>query len=291
MSETLTNDRGEVLRPVRLALKGQEVMGVTFSPGADGVAASVMVDNTDTAPANIAASMKRALRDFQTGLCPHDGEIAIVGSGPSVADHVEEIREHKARGRPVMAIKGAHDWLIERGITPDLWVCMDSQEKIVSGIQKKSADVCYLVASKCAPNVFDWLADQQVVRWNAFMGFEDSTFNNGELLVGGGSTSGLRGITLAWLMGFRRVTLYGFDSCMRDGVLRANGEKPTQWTRTIQAGVTGPSRHVDAPMLNQAAEFQAMTFEVMADLKVRVVGDGLLADIMAERKRLGFIDW
>jgi uncharacterized Rossmann fold enzyme len=239
----------------------------------------------------IASANARNLRSFKPALVKHDGHMVIVGSGPSVADHIDEIRRERELGRPIMAIKGAHDWLIDRGITPDLWVSMDSQV-ILKHIQKKSKETCYLVAGKAHPEIFDWLSDQQVVLWNAWMGQgEEKLFAPESCMVGGGTTSGLRGITLAWLMGFRRVILYGFDSCLKDGAKRVDGSKPIDWTIPIRVGVEGKERLCDSSMASQANEFQALTFDAMPDIKVKVVGDGLLADIMAERQRLGFIDW
>lgn len=246
----------------------------------------------EQARANIVSACTRGLREFMPAIVKHDGHMVIVGSGPSVADHVEEIRDEQAQGRPVMAIKGAHDWLRSRGITPDVWVSMDSQVSILKHLLMKSESTCYLVASKVPGEVFDHLRDQQVVLWHAWMGQgEEALFPEGSCMVGGGSTSGLRGITLAWLMGFRRVILYGFDSCLKDGAKRVDGSKPIDWTIPIQAGIHGTQRICDSSMASQANEFQLMTFAVMEDLKVKVVGDGLIADIMEERKRLGFIDW
>lgn len=240
----------------------------------------------------IEAANARDLRGFFPSLVGHDGTMVIVGSGPSVADHVDEIRAEQALGRPVMAIKGAHDWLIERGITPDLWVSMDSQEANVKHIQNKSHATCYLVASKVPPNVFDWLSDQQVIVWQAWMGQgEEDLFPKGSCMVGGGTTSGLRGITIAWLMGFRRVILFGFDSCLKAGAKRVDGSKPIDWLIPIQVGLGGEMRMCDSSMASQANEFQMMTLDIMPGLKVKVVGDGLIADIMVERKRLGFNDW
>lgn len=287
------NLRGQEVRKVSLVVNEQGDGGLKVEAGCGvGEVRSRLKDNTDGTDEYIQASIARGLPAFQPSLVKHDGHMVIVGSGPSVADHVEEIRAEQALGRPIMAIKGAHDWLIDRGIIPDLWVSMDSQDKIVDGVRRKSMLTCYLCASKVSPVVFDWLQGAQVVVWHAWMGTDDTAkFPQGAHLVGGGSTSGLRGITLAWLMGFRRVILYGFDSCLKNGAKRVNGDKPDQWCMPIQAGLGGPMRVCDASMASQATEFQAVTFFVMPDLKVKVVGDGLFADIMAERERLGLVDW
>ena len=259
-----------------------------------GFTKAKLEDNTpdDQTAEYVKLALARGLPEFRPALCRHDGTMVIVGSGPSVANHVEGIRAGKARGRPVMAIKGAHDWLIERDITPDLWVSMDSQDSIVEGVRRKSKEVGYLVASKVSPVVFDWLADQQVTLWHGWFGRgEEKLYPEGANMIGGGSTSGLRGITLAFLMGFRRVMLFGFDSCLAGKVKRVDGSKASGFWTTMRAGIEGPERICDFSMASQAAEFQAMTLDIMPGLKVKVVGDGLIADIMAERARLGFNDW
>lgn len=283
------------LRRLSLVVEDNGDAGMKLGAGAGaGESVSKLEDLVPDQQArdNIMSAVARNLRGFLPSLVKHDGHMVIVGSGPSVADHVEDIRAEQALGRPVMAIKGAHDWLIDRGITPDLWVSMDSQVSILKYLQKKSSSTCYLAASKVPPEVLDWLSDQQVIVWHAWMGQgEEELFPGGSCMVGGGSTSGLRGITIAWLMGFRRVILYGFDSCLKDGIKKAGGEKPIDWTIPIRAGINGQERICDSSMASQANEFQLMTFAVMPDLKVKVVGDGLLADIMVERQRLGFIDW
>ena len=242
--------------------------------------------------ANMVSALARDLADFTPSLVVHDGTMIVVGSGPSVADYANEIREHRKAGRPIMAIKGAHEWLLEQGITPDLAVSMDSQARSLRFFKSKRKEVCYLLSTKVHPVVFDHLSDCQIVRWNAWMGDEsDKLAPEGACLVGGGSTSGLRGITLAWLLGFRRVILYGFDSCLKGSQMRVDGSEKQQWTMPLQAGPEGPMRQCDAALASQALEFQAMTFDVLTGMKIKVVGDGLIADIMADRARLGCNDW
>ena len=58
----------------------------------------------------------------------------------------------------------------------------------------------------------------------------------------------------------------------------------------IRVGENGRSFLCNGAMAAQAFEFQSY-FEMMPGIRVRVVGDGLIAEIMAERKRLGLNDW
>jgi uncharacterized Rossmann fold enzyme len=228
---------------------------------------------------------------FAPSLFVHGGTAVIVGSGLSVLDHVEEIRALKDSGHVVIAIKGAHDWLLEHGITPSGWVCMDPQEKIVDCVRHPRKDVCYLVASQAHPSVFDQLKDSQTVMWHAWVNDKYQELIPDALWVGGGSTSGLRALTLMFLQGFRRFILFGFDSCISaDGTKRVDGAKAAEKRFTMRCSKEGRDRWVNGAMAAQAMEFQS-NFEFMPGIRVKVVGDGLLADIMAERVRLGFNDW
>jgi hypothetical protein len=58
----------------------------------------------------------------------HTGPILLVASAPSVKGQLELIKKMKEAGSPIVAIKGAHDWLIENGVTPDYALAIDPQE-------------------------------------------------------------------------------------------------------------------------------------------------------------------
>ena len=66
---------------------------------------------------NIHHALSLGLPEFQPSLCSHDGTFVIVGSGPTVKDHIEEIRE-EYQTRPICAVKGAYDFLVENDIIP-----------------------------------------------------------------------------------------------------------------------------------------------------------------------------
>lgn len=239
--------------------------------------------------ANIELNVKRGLPEFAPAIIRNQSEVHIVGSGPSLGDPevFDELKKAVLQNRPLIAVKDAHDWLIERGIVPDLAVMMDPQAHRVSCVQKKRPEVGYLIASQCHPDVFDWLADCQVVMWHgASDGSEDKLLGEGRLKVTGGSTTGLRAMTLAYLMGFHKFVLYGFDSCMRDGVKRITGAPAPEHLMPIFAGKNPRKFMCNGAMAAQATEFQ-LNWQMMPDAQFRVVGDGLIAAIMEERIKDG----
>ena len=203
---------------------------------------------------------------------------------------VEEIRAHKAAGRPIVAVKAAHDFLCENGITPNLWVNLDPRDR-TSGIQRANDSTVYLVASRCPPVTFDHLKGKKVLVWHSWSeGPEMQAIGAGKLAIGGGTTSGMRAINIGYILGFRKFVLYGYDSCNRaDGVKRFTGEM-TGPTMDVYVGEGAERRKFicNAAMAQQANEFQ-MIYTVMPDITVEAIGPGLIAAILAERRSLDMV--
>lgn len=219
---------------------------------------------------------------------PHHGEAVLCGSAPSIEDHVEDIRRLYNEGHLIMAIKGTHDWLLERGIRPHLALAVDPQEKIAKLYQNPVPDCTYLIASQCHPEVFKALEDVPVVLWHCFTKKAHKYWSNyiqrkkkkkrykNLYFVNGGSTSGLRAITLTWLMGYRKVNLFGFDSCLKsqtDDLLKVTGERNEKNTCVVVVN----DRHFfcDPAMACQGNEFLNQ-IKNTGRLQVRVWGDGFI---------------
>lgn len=238
--------------------------------------------------ANIEKNVQRKVPELVPAIIRNQSEVHIVGSGPSLGDEsvFEELKRAALDNRPLIAVKDAHDWLIERGIVPDLAVLMDPQAHRVSCVQRKRPEVGYLVASQCHGDVFDWLKDCQVIMWHGASDGSEDKYLEGRMKVTGGSTTGLRTMTIAYLLGFRKIVLYGFDSCMRDGVKRVTGAKAPDKLMPIFVGQNPTKFWCNGAMAAQATEFE-LNWTMMPDLRVRVVGGGVLAAIMEERSKLG----
>lgn len=234
--------------------------------------------------ANIVSALKRNLPELTPGLCSHDGHFVIVGSGPSLPHFIDEIKAERELNRPVCAIKGAHDFLCSNGLNPDLFLCVDPRDRR-ENIQLANHDTIYLMASRCDPVMFDHLAGKRVVIWHSFGVIAEGDFYKGRPAIGGGSTSGLRAITVGYVMGYRNFILYGMDSCLAEDRLtkRFTGEK----AGTVFDVIVGDRTfYCNGAMAQQAQEVQDL-MTALPGLHLDIKGDGLLAAIWAERKRLG----
>lgn len=235
---------------------------------------------------HIESSLKRGLPELQPAICSHDGNMVIVGSGPSLFEHLDELKKEQEKGRPICAIKGAHDYLIQNGIYPELFVSLEPRDRR-NNIQLESLDTVYLLASRVCPEVFDHLKGRNVMLWHAAGGDSENQIliREKKHLLMGMSTSGLRAVSVGVFMGFRNFTMYGMDSCNgADGI-----------TKRIDGSLTGQRQDVivggrkficNVAMAKQADDFQWL-YQLFPGIHIDVKGDGLLAAINEERRRQG----
>lgn len=139
-----------------------------------------------------------------------DNSIAIVGLGPSLNDTWEQLRGFKY----IMTCSGAHKFLIERGIIPTWHLAVDPLPRNTSTlIETPHKDVEYLIASTCHQDVLDLLEGYNVKLWHVFSTEEDArrTLPDEEWAVTGGSSAGLRCLTMAGFLGFTDLHVLGLD--------------------------------------------------------------------------------
>ena len=236
---------------------------------------------------NVRSALSRGLPELAPAPCAHDGTFVCVASGWSMPNFIDEIRAERAKGRPIIAVKAAHDFLCENGIEPDVWVNLDPRDR-TSGIQRHNDHTVYMVASRCPPVTFDVLKDRKILLWHSWSDSpEIKAVGPGKLAIGGGTTSGMRAINIGYILGYRKFVLYGYDSCNRaDGIKRFTGEK-TGPTLDVYVGDGVEKRKFvcNAAMAQQANEFQ-MIYAVMSDITVEAKGPGLIAAIIEERRKL-----
>tara|TARA_R110002153_G_scaffold90927_1_gene221721 strand:- start:1600 stop:2562 length:963 start_codon:yes stop_codon:yes gene_type:complete len=245
----------------------------------------------------IKENLKRKLVEFQQAIVPNNGDFCMVGSGPSLEYHLNAIKDCQDQGMPIISIKGAHDWLIERGIIPDICIMLDPQPKILNCIKYRgqwpnSHKGCiYMIASQCDPKIFSALSRQRVVLWHALSNMGEAKILKGRMLVGGGTTTGLRAVNIGYLMGFRRFRMFGFDSCLKDKeskIKRISGEKAT---KVLDVECGKKVFYCNPAMAAQANELQSMITMFDGNIRLKSYGYGLITELLRERRRAKVYDW
>lgn len=251
-------------------------------------ATEAVLPKPDDPRENILSCLSRGLPEFQPALFRHDGTAVLCGSGPSLPSFIEEIRAEREKRRPIFAVKGSHDILCENGIEPDVYVSCESKPRLEC-VQRANNHTLYMLSSRCGPELFDHLAGRKVLVWHGWAP-EDKEKPLPELherhRVGGGTTSGLRAVTLAYLMGFAKFVLYGYDSCLNAKKMKRHYGGPMTDDQIVDRIFNGRRFLCNWAMAMQADEFQEY-YKVLPDITFDVKGAGLIAAIVNERRNRG----
>jgi uncharacterized Rossmann fold enzyme len=263
-----------------------KVGGFTCPPVLDGMNVS-----DDYAYENIRINVNRDLEWF-SGFDRQDKSCVIVGGGPSMKDSLQAIKDHRRRGARIVTVNNALAYLHDRGVTPDAHVMLDAREENVSMVENAPNKVRYFLASQVNPCVFEALEGHNVVLWHCgmhdgerLMGLVKPWFNDGPdqkpvVFVPGGGTVGLRALNLAWLSGYRKIHLYGFDSSYEGDTHHAYSQSLNDNEKTLVVSLKGKEYRCAPWMARQAMEFQ-QNYLALRDQGVKIFahGRGLIPDM------------
>jgi len=232
---------------------------------------------------NVSFSTSLGLPELVMAPCRNGGKFIICGSGPSIQNHLEDIRQDQKDGYPICAIKGTYDFLIDNGIIPDLYVSVEPRYRPIKNPNKRSV---FLLATRCHQDIFKELKDHTIVIWHSWSN-QEAPLCKGRLAIGGGSTSGLRAVNIAYILGFLKIKMYGMDSCLGErGEKRINQDPLPDHIQKTDVVVGDKTFICNMAMAAQAQDFQ-MIYQIMPDITIDVIGGGLLAAIIEERKLKG----
>lgn len=210
----------------------------------------------------------------------NDLAAVIVGGGPSLVNYLDEIRARQENGQKVIALNGAHDFLISHDIIPHACVVVDARPENVRFVANSRSDVHYYLASQCAPEVFDAASAGTRHLFHCLnIGMDELlTKHNRELhLIGGGSTVLLKALALCHVLGYRRFHLYGVDSSYSGDEHHAYPQDINDADKVIDV-LAGGRPFLAAPwMVQQVNEFQELASSLINDgCYMSVGGYGLL---------------
>jgi uncharacterized Rossmann fold enzyme len=224
---------------------------------------------------NVSVNLQRKLPYFHS----RQDTVAIVGGGPSLADHLDDLKTYNT----IWTTNGTHDYLIERGIVPAAHVMLDARKDNVRFVQKPHKDVCYLIAAQCHPEVFDALEGYNVRVWLGWLG--GLRWNTG-VVIGGGATVGLKSIAMAYMAGYRKLALFGFDSSYREDQNHAYPQPLNDGEAMTEVTCAGRKFKCARWMAKQANDFIKQT-QIMEGLQLKVYGDGLIPHIVKQWEEHG----
>jgi len=225
---------------------------------------------------------------------PHEGHAVIVGSGPSARKQLHQILWRRGLGQKVFALNAAAKWLQSEGVEPEYQVILDAREEnrffLAEGPHA-------LLSSQCHPSLFRDANAGNTTLWHAQ---DDETLpavprdKHQFSTVGGGLTVGLSAMCLAYVMGYRKIHLFGYDSSFDSGKTHVLPQIQNRNEDLVTIEFDGKSYDTTIPMAAQAENFPIVRDQLMRlGCIITVDGDGLLPameranslKVMAEQKK------
>lgn len=245
--------------------------------------------------ANIKANLDLGLKEIEPHEIQPDVVVYLLAGGPSLKQHEAEVIEAGRAGVPCVTVNGSYGWLLDRGIRPAAHVQVDAREFNRRFITRH-VDTCkYLVSSQCDNELVKSLPAEQTWLWHSgpsdlvkqtLMEWAEETGERREWYpVYGASTVVSRAVTLLALLGFRKIEIFGWDSCLMDGEHHSY-DQPENDSKDIVTVTVGDRHFRCHPwMVVQANEFPKVVrhiYSQVPDLELSVRGNGLIAAILNE---------
>jgi hypothetical protein len=220
-----------------------------------------------------------------------------VGSGPSLNDTLEELRQLVWEGATLVTLNGAYQWCIEHNLRPQTQIVMDARPSNARFVQPEVPRCNYIVASQCAPEVWDAVAGRpHVWIWHPVVKsaeekptklLDDFYFGNW-IGVGGGTTVATRAMNMLRICGYLRFDLFGIDCCWKDNQHHAlpqpenDGDRRTKQRLTVSVRGSDDVREfsVSAWHCKQLQDFLETLHTNGHLYQLTVHGDGLLAHVI-----------
>lgn len=259
------------------------------------------VVNTD--PETVKEQMRENAKAGLPQLKPHEAqedlEIMLLCGGPSLADYWDEIVEQREAGMPLVTVNGTYNQAVERGLKPSLQFVIDARAFNKRFVEPIVDECKYVVASQCHPELVKAVPADRSFIWQVTV--EDEFIPTVKEIWGkmyedwfpvpGGSTVTLRALCALQMLGFRKIHIYGFDSCMREDEHHAykqaeNDDAPEIDLRVGRGTKFDKIFRCQGWMATQAKEFEQLTKVYFQDMKFNILGDGLIAYLVRTNAEL-----
>jgi hypothetical protein len=237
--------------------------------------------------ANVKENIQQ-IRNWATILKPTNREIVLCAAGPSLVNHIEEIKRHQKLGAYVITVKHAIETLKENGIKPDACVLLDPRGHVEKFVKEPDQDVVYFVASMVDPSVVKTLNDNRctVIGYHAAVNAgETKEMTLADMPIAGGSATSTRTIHMfADMFGYKTFHLYGYDlSHQKKPDLSKKNEdgQPQVFEETFKVMSQGGKQvertfWTEGQFLAQAQELRNL-YKDRKDITINLYGDGMAA--------------
>jgi len=252
-----------------------------------GTVAEIVIDGSntsrDTVVANIVHNCNRKGAKWLELADAHDGHAVIIAGGPSLKDNLLTIQHMQSRGAKLFALNNVPAFLATHGIKPDAHVLLDALPSILAFAQAFQGGERYY-SSQCDPAVLDHAGDE-LIMWNSYIeGLLDIVSDAKDPFIGGGTTVGTRSMGLLHVLGYRKIHIFGMDSCFQDGASHCYDQG--EYATSINVRFDGKDYKSPPQLLAQVEEFKLTARQLMAfGCEIYVHGEGLLQAVARDMAR------
>lgn len=216
--------------------------------------------------------------------------LVIVGGGPSLKYHWQQITGHNG---DILALNNAYGFLLERGISPDYFMLLDAREDNVDFLDSISLTTRHFIAAQCHPSVFDELQGYNTTLYLTIL--PDTLELVAHIdkpkvqLAANVGTVGMKALSLAYVLGYRELHLYGYDSSYEDDAHHAFPQALNDTAKTVDVYVEGNKYTTTASMAQQATKFSELASGMVKHygFDINLHCNGLLPDLVAHCNKLG----
>jgi len=216
----------------------------------------------------------------------HTRPFILCAYGPSLKHHWQQ-----AVSLPgdLFTCSGSHDFLIERGFHPVGHCECDPRPHKTQFLANPTDTTTYYIASCCHPSMFDQLEGKSLKMWHlhGVNAYEDIVrkYDRGGFMVAGGSTIGLRTLSIGWVLGYRQFHVFGMDCSFEEHDTRHAGVHYGKAPKQILDVRCGGKWYRTSPALIYAARNFINTLNALheahpGEFTFDFYGDGLLTQML-----------
>lgn len=176
-----------------------------------------------------------------------EGSLIFVAGGPTLLDHIDEIRDRSKNGEYILTSNNTYDFLVSHGIIPNGCLIFDPKKRVAGYVTNPQMNTTFFLGVTVVRAVFERFAGfnvQKVLIVYGMEGEEDLNLQQAlyplaqpkDYLVGGTMTP-LRAMPFACMMGYKSIDYYGMDSCFstKQPMLIMEGD-PGYYEALLKAG-------------------------------------------------------
>ena len=239
----------------------------------------------DIQHAQIAQNVKRPykyIQDLSVWNVRKDINIALVGGGPSLCDHLDELRKFDG---VIVACGSVHDYLVKNKIISNYAVVCDPDIIASNYLKYPNKNTHYLVATLCHNKVFETLAGVALTMWHCWDGDLEflKSVDDRYMAISGGCTVGLRSLNIAVGMGYKNIHFFGFDSCVdldKHHAYEFNSDEKLGRLYEVKLDSSSSKTYIcEGYHLGQVRDFQDFYFYHRKKFNPVFHGSGYLSDV------------